>query len=149
MVYRMPKMTADGHFNLERCAMNRIGRFFLASTALLFTPACQAACRNEVIDSVKSPNGVYTAVSFERNCDATSGNNLQVSIIRSDSPLYGPGNTLVIDYPNDYYLHEGREPKVALHWKNESSITIEYSSDARIFTKAIIVQSIKIDYLIK
>lgn len=114
-----------------------IGRLFLVLTVLLFTQACQAACKNEMIQRAELPTGSYAAALFERNCDATSGNNFQVSIFRSENEADGPGNTFVVDYPDEYYHQNRSRPAIKLHWTSDSSLTIEYSSGARIFTQAV------------
>lgn len=129
--------------------MPGIGRYFSVLVALFLAQSCQAACRNEIISQVESPTGIYAAALFERNCGATSGNNLQVSIFRTDAPAEGPGNTFVIDYPNEYYQEGHPRPVVKLRWTSESSATIEYDKGARIFTQAVMIQGVKIHYLIK
>lgn len=129
--------------------MPGIGRFFSVLTILLFAQSCQAACNNEIIKRVESPNGSYAAAVFERNCDATSGNNLQVSIFRSEAAADGPGNTFVVDYPDEQYQQDRPRPVMKLHWTSESSVTIEYSTGARIFTQAVMVQGVKVRYVIK
>jgi hypothetical protein len=129
--------------------MPKIVYFSSLLTTLLFAPACQAGCRNEIINRVKSPTGIYAAAIFERNCGATSGNNIQVSIFRNDDATDGPGNTFVIDYPSEYYQQGRPLPAVKLRWNNESSATIEYSSGARIFTQANMIQGVSVSYVIK
>lgn len=124
-----------------------IGRFFLVIAVPLFTQACQAACNNEMIQRAESPTRSYAAILFERNCGATSGNNFQVSILRSEIVADGPGNTFVVDYPDEYYQQNRPRPAVKLHWTSDSSVTIEYSNGARIFTQAVMIEGVKVRYV--
>jgi hypothetical protein len=134
---------------LQEIAVLRIAHLFSAVGALLFAQSCQGACRNEIINQVESPSGVYAATIFQRNCGATSGNNFQVSIFRRDAALDGSGNTFVVDYPNNFYQPGHPLPVVKLRWNSESTVTIEYSSGARIFTQAVMIQGINVNYVTK
>jgi hypothetical protein len=127
--------------------MRIIGVLFPMLTTFGFAQSCEAACSNEIINKVQSPTGSYTAAIFERNCGATSGNNFQVSIFRSDAALGELGNTFVIDYSADQYPDVPLQAVVKLHWTSQSDVTIEYKRGARIFTQAIMIEGVKVRYV--
>lgn len=123
------------------------GRLILILALVAPAQACRPECRNETISEAKSPSGVYAASVFSRNCGATSGNNFQVSIYRAGSESDAPGNAFVVDFPAEYYYKGHARPEVKLKWLGDSNLEIEYTSGARIFTQAVMVEGVKVEYL--
>ena len=77
-------------------------------------------CVNELLQEARSPDGKYKAVAFNRNCGATVGNNVQVSIIPSNASMPdGTGNVFIEDHNQPV---DEKSP-IGLLWKDSKSST--------------------------
>ena len=75
-------------------------------------------CENEELSATASSNGEYEAISFRRNCGATTPYSVQVSVVPGGMELPNePGNVLVI-------LNHDLAPE--LHWKGPYDLEILY-----------------------
>jgi hypothetical protein len=131
----------------QEIIMSTVRPLFFALPVLSMAQSCDAACDNKIISEAKSPNGSYTAALFERNCGATTGSNFQVSVFRTGDYIDGSGNTFIIDYPNGYYLQRRPKPTASVSWLSNSKVKIQYTSGARIFTQAIMIQGVEVQYV--
>lgn len=107
--------------------------FLLISFALM-TPlvSClggDASCENEVLDAVLSPNGELAAVAFSRNCGATTGENIQISVLRPDEEPRGGGNALIIDQAPGY------SSAVRPRWLANDRLVLKIPAGARVFQR--------------
>src|SRR5262245_15058383 len=85
---------------------------------------CSVSCENDVLSQVASPSGRLKAVAFSRNCGATTGFNVQVSILQSGSSLKNrEGNALVADQAD----------LASLVWKGENAVKVRFSKEPRVF----------------
>lgn len=75
----------------ERCMIRRrwlIAMGVVASGALLYIyTQIPPLCGNAVLSDVRSPDGLFTAVGFIRNCGATTPYSAQVSILEGAAQL--------------------------------------------------------------
>jgi hypothetical protein len=86
--------------------------------------ACSSACENDVLSQATSPSGRLKAVAFTRNCGATTGFNVQVSILPSGSRLRNvKGSALIAD---------GAKLQ-SLKWKGENVVEVGFSKEPRVF----------------
>jgi hypothetical protein len=119
-------------------------RTFAASLliAAAFLTGCDT-CANEAPAEHLSPDGQWKYVSFDRNCGATTGSNLQVSILRSSKSL--PNNAANAFIADD---NHGKTTFVAQpEWVSPNRLRITYSAKARIFKRETKVGSIEIEYV--
>jgi len=115
---------------------------FLAIACLQLT-GCRDKCRNKVEAQQFSTGKTWNAVTFSRNCDASSGNNLQISILPADAKLPGaPGNAFSAD-DNQGITNFIAQPQ----WISDHVLQITYSSRAHIFRKEIHVGPVEIHYV--
>lgn len=105
-------------------------------------------CENNIIEEVQSPDGIFKAVIFERNCGATTGLSTQVSIIAAEAALQPEsGNIFVID--NDDGAAPQRRyggPNIWVRWPNPKLLQITYDKRAATFEKKARYRGIEIVY---
>jgi|SRR4051794_17394289 hypothetical protein len=110
--------------------------------AATFVTGCDT-CANEAPVEHLSPDGQWKYVSFDRNCGATTGTNLQVSILPASKPLPNDGANAFIADDN-----HGKTTFVAQpEWVSSCKLRITYSAKARIFKREPKVGSIEIEYV--
>jgi hypothetical protein len=86
--------------------------------------ACSSACENDVLSQATSPSGRLKAVAFTRNCGATTGFNVQVSILASGSRLRNvKGNAFIAD----------QAKLQSLKWIGETLVEVGFSNEPRVF----------------
>ncbi len=101
---------------------------------------CQPSCENELIGSYPSPNGEMAAVTFSRNCGATTGSNLQISVIKKGQSYTDAGNVLIMDQVSiDVNIYKPI-------WKDNNLLLLEIPEGARVFSQNHEVASVRIDY---
>lgn len=79
---------------------------------------CSVDCGNEVIRSIKSIDGRYTATFFQRNCGATTDYSRIVSLSETTS-------TFDPDSSESYVFSMKGTTEVALSWTQENILYIE------------------------
>ena len=98
---------------------------------------CGGVCGNEVSQSVSSPSGDLKAVVFNRDCDATTGFNTQVSILSATDILKNDGgNTLILD--GSVPLH--------VQWHSNSELRLSGIGSAKVFKKRRSVAGVSVSY---
>ena len=122
--------------------------FGMRQATALFVFACLTLmigctnCENEDPVEHVSPNGQWKYVSFDRNCGATTGSNLQISVLPvSKSLSSGAANAFIAD-DNHGATRFVAQPE----WMSDHLLRIAYSSKARVFKKEAKVGSIDIEY---
>ncbi|SNB56978.1 hypothetical protein SAMN04487880_1881 [Marinobacter sp. es.042] len=81
-------------------------------------------CENEELSATASPNGEYEAISFRRNCGATTPYSVQVSVVPAGMELPNePGNVLVI---------RNHDLAPELHWKGPYDLGILYPTHVQV-----------------
>ena len=102
-------------------------------------------CGNKVLKEVLSPNKQLNAITFERDCGATTGFSLHVSILKAAELLKSDktGNTFIIDAK-----HAVNVPinETNILWINNQELLIRYSKNARTFKMEKNVDGVKIVY---
>lgn len=87
-------------------------------------------CENEVMYERVSPNGLLKAVAFNRECGATTGASIHVSVVpRFFGTPSGAGNVFVADYGH------GASTGLKLHisWVSGSLLRVEHHPAFRVF----------------
>jgi len=100
-------------------------------------------CQNEAPSEHVSPDGQWKYVSFDRNCGATTGNNLQISLLPVSKSLpRGTANTFIAD-DNHGATRFVAQPE----WLSDRRLRVAYSSKARVFKREAKVGPIDIEYV--
>ena len=100
-------------------------------------------CQNEAPAEHVSPDGQWKYVSFDRNCGATTGSNLQISVLPvSKSLSSGAANAFIAD-DNHGATRFVAQPE----WLSGRRLRIVYSSKARVFKKEAKMGPIDIEYV--
>src|SRR3954468_19420115 len=87
--------------------------------------------QNEAPAEHVSPDGQWKYVSFDRNCGATTGSNLQISVLPVSRALStGAANAFIAD-DNHGATRFVAQPE----WMSARRLRIVYSSKARVFKK--------------
>src|SRR3954451_11985351 len=99
-------------------------------------------CSNEVPSEHVSPDGQWKYVSFDRNCGATTGSNLQITVLPTNTLLpHEAANAFIAD-DNHGVTKFVAQPQ----WLSNRKLRITYSSRARIFKRESKVGFIEIEY---
>src|SRR5260370_39759045 len=70
----------------------------LVAFSILGCLLLSGCCKNEVPSEHLSPDREWKYVTFDRNCGATTGSNLQVTVLSAAARLpYEAGNTFIAD----------------------------------------------------
>lgn len=114
--------------------MRRLLIFLLCMPLL---QACMDPCSNSVKSTLVSPDGKYCAVSFERDCGATTRTSRQVSIVLNGSKnVSGVGNVFILDGTS-----------VMVCWDNAKQLRVAYSgNENKVFKKKNEYRDISIVY---
>ncbi len=100
-------------------------------------------CQNEAPAEHVSPDGQWKYVSFDRNCGATTGSNLQISVLAVSKSLSSGGANAFIADDN----HGATRFVAQSEWLSPRRLRIVYSSKARVFKKEAKVGPIDIEYV--
>jgi hypothetical protein len=107
------------------------------------------SCANSAIAEVRSPDGKYKAVVFERSCGATTDFSTQVSVLPSNAPQpKSGGNALVVDTDHGAApAGKGGGPTVKADWLGASDLQLTYDPKARTFASSGQVEKIRITHI--
>jgi len=125
--YRMP------HLHTQRI-LERLAVF--AAVASLLSCAWMI-CSNEIVEEVLAPDVPVKAVVFIRNCGATTGYSINVSV--------HPASSRLPNEAGDVFVATGRGPVIA-SWKSSRHLHIEYPPEAEVFWAAAKAAGIYVSY---
>ena len=87
--------------------------------------AQRAPCGNRSVDETVSPSGEWSAVLFVRDCGATTGLSLQMSVIREGDDLPNEsGNLLVLGDGSGWSPNEAPPAKVVPRLLSETTFEV-------------------------
>jgi hypothetical protein len=114
----------------------RMRWMLLITVSLLFAGCFGSDCVNEVREELASPSGNFKAVVFSRNCGATTGANVQVSVLKMKEELPDTGgNTLIVD-----------KGEATVSWKVDGGLLVVLDHRVRVFKKESVVDGVAIEY---
>jgi len=90
---------------------------------LCLLASCSSLCTNTVKQEIKSPDGRFVAVSFIRDCGATTDFSPQVYLRRADQKTDETGNIFIGDHSD----------KITISWESSNSLII--SSDCKVISR--------------
>jgi hypothetical protein len=102
-----------------------------------------ACCTNEAPAEHLSPDGQWKYVSFDRNCGATTRDNLQVSVLPAFKHLPNEAANVFIADDNHGATRFVAQPE----WVSSRELRIAYSPKAGVFKKESQVGPIKITHV--
>jgi len=106
--------------------------------------ATGCTCSNNVISEINAPGGVFKAVVFDRNCGATTGHNLQVSVLPAGTSIQGGGNVLIVD--DTVSVERDLARLVSVTWKSPRQLSITLDPKLRVFHRARSANGVNIEY---
>ncbi len=108
-----------------------------ALTALLPLGGCGGdMCTNREMSRADAPDGRHSAVMFDRDCSATTGYTVQISILGPGQQPSDGGNAFVADRP----------PWAKMTWVAPDHLVIRYASESRVFHQEARVDGVLITY---
>lgn len=103
----------------------------LCGAAVTTASACSPSCSNEVLSRV--PNGAgIEAVAFTRNCGATTGENLHVSVLDAGALPSGTGNAFVSNGSVSINNSKGNR----IWWSERGELVISYPLGEEVFSRS-------------
>jgi hypothetical protein len=114
----------------------------VAASALLvvvgcLVTVCARPCRNDERYRVRSPDGRYEAIVFERDCGATTAESLEISMVQAGSRLgSGPGNILRLVHPAD----------LRVEWLAPDRLSVSHAAGAQVGAKETAYKDVIIEY---
>ena len=93
-------------------------------------------CGNVELARAMSPDGKLKAVTFQRDCGATTGFSTHVSLLAADEALENEGGNI---FAADIV-------QVRLHWLSNTHLRIEYLEPARVFRKESRSKGVRIEH---
>lgn len=129
---------------LQRGAVMKTGTL---AAGVLILSGCSNACSNTVVDRANSPDGLHSAMMFQRDCGATTSFSTQVSVVERGKEPSGGGNTFRAD--DDHGASPDGEwggPWAQITWLAPDHLLIRYAAKSRLFAQEDKVSGIKISY---
>jgi hypothetical protein len=115
----------------------------------LFAQSLPNLCGNTVLAEYPSPNNQLKAVTFQRDCGATTGFSTQVSIIPSASALGNDGGNIFSAGTNhgEAPSGQGGGPEVKVNWLSDTGIQIQHHKLVRTFLVEKNYEGVQVEYL--
>ena len=93
--------------------------------ATLLVSSCDDPCGNRPVDEVVSPDGERSAVLFVRDCGATTGYSLQMSLVPTGADLPNDGgNVLILGDGSGWAAGEPTSDAVIGRWTSETTLEL-------------------------
>jgi hypothetical protein len=103
----------------------------IAMFSLSVTGGCAPSCSDDNVSVTVSPDMKFAAYKFSRNCGATTGLNVQVSILEAGESPAGTGNTFIADGAGKRRISVPTD-SVDLSW-DRGILHIKYDKGLRLF----------------
>jgi hypothetical protein len=123
-----------------------LGTGFILTISIVFGDSCA----NQIVDIKISPDKNFRAVTFIRDCGATTGFSTQLSIIKATDTFDKSdekGNTLIMsDKIGDGLMDENGGAKIMANWTEDNKLVILYDSRTETAKRETEYKDIKIEY---
>jgi hypothetical protein len=107
-----------------------ISTCILVFSVLSFIWASLQICSNDIKSEIPSPDNSLVAVIFSRDCGATTGFSIQLSIIPAGSKLPNEiGNVFIEDSGSG----GTKEMPIYVKWNAAEELSVSYNPSARVF----------------
>lgn len=95
--------------------MPRSRHIIVAFLAALALGGCGELCKNELVQTLRSPDGRFDAIVFTRSCAARTGYKTQLSVLPAETELPdAEGNTLVVH----------GDPTIVVRWETRRRLRV-------------------------
>jgi hypothetical protein len=108
---------------------------------------CSDGCANSPISRADAPDGLHSAVMFQRDCGATTDFSTQISVLKQGHEPSGGGNTYRAD--DDHGAAAAGDwggPWAEMRWLAPDHLLIRYAAKSRRFEQQGKVSGVKISY---
>ncbi len=125
--------------------------FIIWSGTVVLATACgggsASTCGNTILHEVTSPGAELEAVIFDRDCGATTGSSIQVSVLPRGAPLRASesGNLFIAETGRDAVSPGG--PSVRVEWVGRNRLRVMHDSRLRIVKAVRSIAAVRIEYL--
>lgn len=119
----------------------------ILAVAVLTCSSCSDICSNTHISRADAPDGLHSAVMFQRDCGATTGFSTQVSVVAQGELPSGSGNAFRAD--DDHGAAATGTwggPWAETRWLAPDQLLIRYAAKSRVFEQEHEVSGIRISY---
>lgn len=114
---------------------------------LLFLAGCSDDCNTTPVKISKAPDGLHTAVIFQRDCGATTDFSTQISVLGDGYSLSGSGNAFVADADHGTATTgDWGGPWAEIEWVTSDHLVVRYAQNSRIFEQDEQVSGVRISY---
>ena len=112
-------------------------RLILILPMVVFATGCLGTdCENEPSSEIVSPNGSKKIVLFSRNCGATTGFNLQGSILNRNEELPNEKGTAFI----------ADENTAKIVWQDDNKLVVTFGPGVEVFKRETSCRGVSIEY---
>lgn len=108
---------------------------------------CSDACQNTIASRSLSPDGKHVAVLFQRDCGATTGFSMQISVLDASGNPSGSGNAFIAD--DDHGAARAGSwdgPWAETKWLSSDRLLVRYAAKSRLFKQNDRVSDVSINY---
>lgn len=115
----------------------RSRRIVVAFLAALALSGCGELCKNELVQTLRSPDGRFDAVVFTRSCAASTGYTTQLSVLPAETVLPdAEGNALVVR----------GDPRIVVRWETRRRLGVTGLGDANTKLKLTRIGEVEVRY---
>jgi hypothetical protein len=122
----------------------------LLAAGLLSLTGCfdlSSGCANSIISRADAPDGLHSAVMFQRDCGATTGFSTQISVLKPEQEPSDGGNAFIADADHGAAATgEWGGPWAEIRWLDNTTLLIRFASGSRIFEQSKQVSGVRINY---
>jgi hypothetical protein len=119
----------------------------IVAAGLLGLGGCSDGCSNNYISRADAPDGLHSAVMFQRECGATTGFSTQVSVLKRGTEPSGAGNIFRAD--DDHGAATAGNwggPWAEISWLAPDHLLVRYAAKSRLFEQRREVSGVRISY---
>jgi hypothetical protein len=122
-------------------------RKVIALAGLLFLAGCSDDCNNTPVTILKAPDGLHTAIVFQRDCGATTDFSTQISVLTAGENSPGNGTVFIADTDNGAAIPGNwGDPQAEITWIENDHLIVRYAAKSRIFKQDEQVSGVTISY---
>ncbi len=109
--------------------------------------ACSDPCANTVVSKVDSPDGLHSAILFQRDCGATTGFSTQISIVaKGETPTWSGNTFRADDDQGAARVGDWGGSWASVTWLANDRLLVRYAQKSRIFEQAANADGVQVTY---
>ena len=117
------------------------------AAGLIALSGCSDGCGNSPISRADAPDGLHSAVMFQRDCGATTGFSTQISVLKQAQEPSGGGNTFRADADHGAAaVGDWGGPWAEMRWLAPDHLLVRYAAKSRLFEQQREVSGVTISY---